>query len=261
MGQVTLDETTTMTADGPFEQHLSHMNHLKWANSDVELETAAGIVPFIYNPQSFIGVAQWAIGLELALYNKDPMKCYITTDHPNAGPLVRYPRVIKWLMSKDSREKLLDDAKYGDSVRERCYIGEIDRELSLYEINTMTRAGPAKTLGLSNMFGSVKPGLEGDVVIYPYNPETDSDPEQIEKAFGNAEYFIKGGEMIVKNGEIVGNGNKRVFWVDCKIDENPQVVRDVTEKFKRYYTVGQNNYEVTGHFMKNPYPIEVKAGQ
>ena len=31
---------------------------------------------------------------------KDPMRCYITTDHPNAGPFTRYPRVIKWLMSK-----------------------------------------------------------------------------------------------------------------------------------------------------------------
>ena len=37
-GNVTLDETTTMTADGPFEHHLTGLNNLKWANIDVELE-------------------------------------------------------------------------------------------------------------------------------------------------------------------------------------------------------------------------------
>ena len=40
LGCVTLDETTTMTADGPFEHHLHGLNHLKWVNVDVEMETA-----------------------------------------------------------------------------------------------------------------------------------------------------------------------------------------------------------------------------
>ncbi|MDD3977094.1 formylmethanofuran dehydrogenase subunit A [Methanomicrobium antiquum] len=260
MGQVTLDETTTMTADGPFEYHLSHMNNLKWANKDVELETAAGIVPFIYNPNSFIGVAQWAIGLELALYCKDMTKCYVTTDAPNAGPIQRYPRVIKWLMSSKAREQILDDCKYGDSVRSQCYIGEIDRELSLYEIALMTRVGASKCLGLSSMFGSLKPGMEGDVSVYAYNPETDDDPEKIEQAFGNARYFIKRGELIINEGEIISNGNKRTFWVNPGMELTSQVERDVTERFKKYYTVTQNNYEVKEHhYMPNPYEIEVKA--
>ncbi len=261
LGVVTLDETTTMTADGPFEHHLTELNHLKWANVDVELETAAGVVPYIYNPKTFIAGAQWAIGLELGLLAKDPMKTYITTDHPNAGPFFRYPRVFKWLMSAKAREDMLDNVlKYGDKVRERCYIGELDREITMYELAQMTRAGPAKTLGLAHMFGSIKPGLEGDVSVYPYNPETADDPEQIEQAFGNAAYLIKGGEMIIKDGEFVSNGNKRSFWVDVKMDENPQLKHDIAEKFKRYYTVTENNYEVYAHhYVPNPYVIEVNA--
>ncbi|MEA2034370.1 MAG: formylmethanofuran dehydrogenase subunit A [Euryarchaeota archaeon] len=259
-GIVTLDETTTMTADGPFEHHLSHMNNLKWVNSDVELETASGIVPFIYGKNTFIAVAQWAVGVELALMAKDPMRCFITTDAPNAGPLHRYPRVWKWLMSLKARDALLEDAKYGDKVRNTCYIGELDKEISLYELAMMTRAGSAKALGLSHMFGSLKPGLEGDVVVYPYNPETADDPELIEQAFGNAHTLIKGGEQIVKDGEIVSNGNKRTFWVNCKTNENAQLERDISEKFKKYYTVTENNYEVSGHhYTPNPYVIEVDA--
>ena len=107
LGCVTLDETTTMTADGPFEHHLHGLNHLKWTNVDVEMETAAGVVPYIYDKNVLPNAIQWATGLELALFAKDMNRTFITTDHPNAGPFTRYPRVIKWLMSKKAREALL----------------------------------------------------------------------------------------------------------------------------------------------------------
>jgi len=105
-----------MTADGPFEHHLHGLNHLKWFNVDVELETAAGIVPFIYDPANAVFCSQWAVGLEIPLYAKDPMRCFITTDHPNAGPFTRYPRVYSWLMSKKTRDALLNGFKKADKV-------------------------------------------------------------------------------------------------------------------------------------------------
>lgn len=112
-------------------------------------------------------------------------------------------------MSRKAREDVLDNVlKYGDTVRDRCFIGEIDRELSLYEIAMMTRAGPAKALGLAHMFGSLKPGLEGDVVVYPFNPETDDDPEKIEQAFSNCSFLVKSGQLVIDKGEIVSNGKE-----------------------------------------------------
>ena len=142
-GNVTLDETTTMTADGPFEHHLTGLNHLKWANVDVELETAAGVVPYVYSPDIKVCAIQWAIGLELALMAKDPMRCFITTDHPNAGPFTRYPRIIKWLMSAKAREERINSFKNSDKVISATHIAGLDKELSLYELAQMTRAGPA----------------------------------------------------------------------------------------------------------------------
>jgi len=146
-GCVTLDETTTMTADGPFEHHLTELNHLKWANVDVELETAAGIVPYVYSPDIKVCEIQWAIGLELALFAKDLMRCFITTDHPNAGPFIRYPRIIKWLMSAEARKERIDTFKHSAKMVEATHLAGIERELDLYEIAMMTRAGPAKALG------------------------------------------------------------------------------------------------------------------
>ena len=46
MGQVTFSDTTTMTADGPFEFSLYELGgHNKWVNSDVETESSGGIIP------------------------------------------------------------------------------------------------------------------------------------------------------------------------------------------------------------------------
>jgi len=237
LGCVTLDETTTMTADGPFEHHLNHLNHLKWANVDVELETAAGVVPYVYDKNIKVCGIQWAIGLELGLYAKDPMRTFVTTDHPNAGPFIRYPRVIKWLMSQKAREATLDTFKYKDKVIDATNIHGMDRELTLYEIAQMTRTGPAKALGLSHMYGGLGAGLDANVGVFDLNVKNmPSDPDMIEKALLRASWFIKSGQIVVKDGEIIDHGNKRTIWVKAKVKENPQVTRDIHEKFLKNYT-------------------------
>jgi formylmethanofuran dehydrogenase subunit A len=262
-GNVTLDETTTMTADGPFEHHLTGLNHLKWANVDVELETAAGVVPYVYSPDIKVCAIQWAIGLELALMAKDPMRCFITTDHPNAGPFTRYPRIIKWLMSAKAREARITTFKNSDKVISATHLAGIDKELSLYELAQMTRAGPAKCLGLSSMCGGLKPGMDADVVVYNFDPEAPvTDPEIIETAFSRAAHTFKSGVEVVRNGDVIDNGNKRTLWVDAKVRDNPLVMRDIKEKFLKYYSVTQANYESLGHhFVPNPLAIEVDATQ
>jgi len=260
VGFVTLDETTTMTADGPFEHHLTELNHLKWANADVELETAAGVVPYIYSPDIFVSGIQWAVGLEIALLSKDPMRCYITTDHPNAGPFTRYPRIFKWLMSAKAREEQIRAFKASDKVVNASEIANIDRELTLYEIAQMTRAGPAKCLGLASMYGGLSPGLDADVAVYDFNPEKEHKPMEIEDAFSEVRYLWKTGAPIVMDRKFVSEGRKRTLWVDAKVNENAQVMRDVKEKFLKFYTVTEKNYEVAGkHFIPNPLAIEVDA--
>ena len=258
LGCVTLDETTTMTADGPFEHHLHSLNHLKWTNVDVELETAAGVVPYVYDPNIKVCDIQWAIGLELALFAKDMSRCYITTDHPNAGPFTRYPRVIKWLMSRKAREATLDSFKHKDKVIEATHLHGIDRELSLFEIAQMTRSGPAKCLGLSSYYGGLAPGMGGDVMVLDLNyKDMPRDPEKIEAAFQRAACFVKSGEIVVKDGEVVSNGHKKTVWVNARMPENPQVMRDITQSFTKDYTVNLINYVVRDYLAPHPFVIDV----
>ncbi|MGB7788645.1 formylmethanofuran dehydrogenase subunit A [Methanoregula sp.] len=261
-GNVTLDETTTMTADGPFEHHLHGLNHLKWFNVDVELETAAGIVPFIYDPSNAVFCCQWAVGLEIPLYAKDPMRCFITTDHPNAGPFTRYPRVYSWLMSKKVRDELLNGFKKADKVIGATNLANMDREITLYELAAMTRAGPAKALGLMKDYGGLAPGMNADIAIYNINPDKFplSGPE-IEKAFAQVAWLFKDGKICVEDGKVVDMGHKKTFWVDAKVNENKQVLHDIKEKFLRYYSVNENNYPVPESYAPHQHIIAVDATQ
>ena len=262
LGCVTLDETTTMTADGPFEHHLTELNHLKWANVDVELETSSGIVPYVYSPDIKVCAIQWSIGLELGLIAKDPMRTFITTDHPNAGPFTRYPAIFSWLMNAKIRREMLEGFKNSEKVIAASSLYGIDREIDLYEFAAMTRAGPAKALGMTDITGGLVEGMTADIAVYDINDDVLKNPSaapDIEKAFTNASYVFKNGVLVSQDGTIVGSTPKRTYWVDVKVPENKQVERDVQMKFLKYYSVNLGNYEVTNHYVPNPEVIHIDA--
>ncbi|WP_017981069.1 tungsten-dependent formylmethanofuran dehydrogenase subunit FwdA [Methanocaldococcus villosus] len=257
VGQITLDETTTMTADGPMEYDLHRTNKLKWANCDVELETGSGVVPFIYSPKGPVYALQWAIGLELFLYT-DVDKLILSTDHPNAGPFTRYPRIIAWLMSKKYRDEWLN--KVHKWAVERARIADVDKEYDLYDIAKVTRANPAKVLGISEFKGHLGVGAEADIAIYKIDPE-EKDGKKIERAFRFAKYVLKRGEIVVKDGEIVKEVFGDTIYLDVQVGEDimKEVEKDLEEKFKRYYSVNLDNYPVSDEYARSWRVIKIDA--
>ncbi len=259
MGQVIFTDTTTMTADGPFQYTLHELSGNKWVNHDVETETCSGIVPFRYRRKSYVHAIQWSIGLELALLIKDPWKIFMTTDHPNAGPFTSYPRIIGWLMSRKAREAALN--RINPRARNRSLLPSIDRELGFYAIAIMTRAGQAKALGLKNK-GHLGVGADADVAIYKMNPET-IDPSRkyktVRKAFKQAAYTIKGGEIVVKNGEIMQHVKGATMWLDVQVSNPVEITDEMKRRFREYWTVEYENYPVTENYLEVSHPITVKA--
>ncbi len=258
VGQITLDETTTMTADGPMEYDLHMTNGLKWANCDVELETGSGVVPFIYSPKGPVYALQWAIGLDIFL-NIDTDKVLLTTDHPNAGPFTRYPRIIAWLMSKKYRDEWLYN-KVHKWAQQRSHVADSDKEYDLYEIAKVTRANQAKVLGLSKEKGHLGIGADADIAIYEINPE-EKDGKKIERAFRYAKYVLKGGKLVVKDGNVVKEIFGDTIYVDVKVDETleQEIMKDLKEKFTKYYSVNLDNYPVTEEYANSWKVIKIDA--
>jgi len=255
IGSVILGDTTTMTADGPMEYSLHQITGRKWTNHDVELETGAGITPFLYSGKVSVHTIQWAIGQELALLIKDPWKVALTTDHPNAGPFIGYPILISMLMNKRRRDESAEEMH--SAIFDRAELPSIDREYDFYEIAIITRAMAAKTLGLAEHGkGHLGIGADGDVAIYDITPE-ERDAGKIQKAFLNAKYTIKGGEIVVKDGEVVAAPQGRTFFVTPECDEKlmDEMLTKLKDTFEHYYSVSFANYPVQDAYVPNPYEI------
>lgn len=263
MGQIIPGRpATTMTADAPFEFVLYHLTRWKWSTTDTEVETASGIVPYKYRKKSYVNTVQWAIGLEVVLMAKDLWRVFLTTDHPNGGPFTDYPMVISWLMSKKAREDLM--SKMSGKALKRCVIPALDRELTLNEIVIMTRASPAKFLGLENVKGHLGLGADADIAIYdvdPRNVDFSRNYEIIVKAFRRAYMTIKSGEIVVKNGEIVNTIYGKTFYVKPEIPEDlyKSLYERVKSSFKKYYSIALENFIIDKSELKNPFEIPIKT--
>ena len=237
VGQVVFGEATTMTADGPWQYRLHQLTGNKWANSDVEMETGAGIVPYTFRRRNLVNAIQWAIGLELLLLVEDPWRVFLTTDHPNAGPFIFYPHIIKLLMDRDFREEVL--AGCPKKARKRTVLAEIDREYTLYEIAIVTRAGTARALGLKDK-GHLGVGADADIAIYPKK----DDPEEM---FSRARYVLKDGKIVVKDGRVVESVQGKTIYVAPPRED--WIERELKEEFERYYTVSFENYPVQDAYL------------
>ena len=261
VGQVTLDETTTMTADAPMEYDLFKLSGLKWTNKDIECETAAGIIPCIYSGKNPVNTLQWAIGLELFLHIDDPWKVCLTTDHPNAGPFTRYPRIISWLMSNYRRMEMIENREVHKWAEKRTTLATLDREYDFYDIATISRAAPARIYGFTDR-GALTPGYRADIAVYDINPN-DIDPSrqyaEIEKGFNVADYTIKDGQILVKDKEIVKVKESQNIWVNVKgWEQNEQkVIDNIMPFFTQYYSVKWENYPVHDHYVSNPIVVDV----
>lgn len=258
MGQVVFTDTTTMTADGPFQWVLHQISGNKWVNHDVETETGAGIVPFRYRAKSYVHATQWSIGLELALLVEDPWKIFLTTDHPNAAPFTTYPEILSWMMSRVARERML--RRINKRVRRRSLLPSIGREYDLFGVAVATRAGPARALGLSRK-GHLGVGADADIAIYALNPvEVDPSREygKVRRAFERAAYTVKDGRVVVRDGVVVASTEGRTLWVDVETSLT-EARENLKDRFQEYWTVQYENYPVPEEYLASPSRIRVKA--
>jgi formylmethanofuran dehydrogenase subunit A len=231
-GAVLFGNSVTITADGPWQHLLYQLTGRKWGNLDVENETGCGIVPYTYKGSNLVNAVQWAVGLELLLLIDDPWRVYLTTDHPNGACFWRYPEIIHLLMSADYRRAWLK--KLPPKALKRIVLADLDREYTLSEIAVITSAGPARALGLAQK-GHLGVGADADVTVYNQNPDGAF-------MFQYPRYVIKGGEVVVEEGDIRTVTEGREFVVRPAYDE--AIEGYLRPLFQQYYTIAFDNYPV-----------------
>jgi formylmethanofuran dehydrogenase subunit A len=248
IGQILFGDTTSMTGDGPLGYILHQVTGRKWVNVDVENEAGCGICPIEYKDKSHLHTTQWAIGLEWYLMMDDPWRIALSTDHPNGASFVAYPQVIRLLMDREFRREALK--KVNQKAISKTVLPDLDREYSLYEIAIITRAAPARILGLNDK-GHLGTGADADITIY------DKRDDQ-EEMFSVPRYVIKEGKVLVEDGAIREETFGKTFYVAPGYDA--AVERDLRDYFRKYYTIEFENYPVQlEHYL--PLRQEIPTGR
>jgi formylmethanofuran dehydrogenase subunit A len=237
VGQVLFGATTSMTGDGPLGYYLHQIYGTKWYSGDTELESGCGIVPIEYKQKSVVHAWQWAVGLEWYLTAADPWRIAMSTDHPNGGSFTAYPEIIRLLMDSAYRREIV--SRLPAAVRERSLLADLDREFSLSEICTLTRAAPARILGLKHK-GHLGPGADADLALYA--PQGD-----YAAMFQLPRYVIKGGEIIVDDATVLAPRPGKTLHVAPDFDRDRE--SQISDWFNRHYTVRFNNYSVGEQYL------------
>jgi formylmethanofuran dehydrogenase subunit A len=239
VGQILFGQTVTASADSMAQHRNSGLaNPKKYMVMDIECDAGCGVVPFKYRDQNFVNALQWAIGLEIFLLANDPWRVFLTTDHPNGAPFTMYPHLIRLLMDRSFRNERLGGINAEAAALST--LGSIDREYTLYEIATLTRAGPAKLLGIPDI-GHLGPGAVADITVYRDEPDR-------ERMFSAPEYVFKDGELVVHNGKVVRVTWGRTHTVRPAYDRG--IERRLAEHCARYMTIRADHLQIGDEEMR-----------
>jgi formylmethanofuran dehydrogenase subunit A len=233
VGQIMVGQTITASGDTMMQyRNRGFAKPRKWISMDIECQGGCGLVPFHYRDRNFVNALQWAIGLELFLLVEDPWRIFLTTDHPNGAPFTMYPQLIRLLMDRSYRNDML--ATVNKAAAAASTLGSIAREYTLAEIAILTRAGPARILGLSDR-GHLAPGAVADIAVY-------SDRADKAAMFGRPDYVFKDGRLIVRDGALIEMAWGATHVARPSFDRG--IERSLRAHFERYHTVRLDNFAI-----------------
>ncbi|MBP0615126.1 formylmethanofuran dehydrogenase subunit A [Jiella mangrovi] len=245
IGQVMFGQTVTISSD-----ELRQFAGAKQASPGKSIifdheANGGGVVPMDYKKKSFHNALQWAIGLELFLLIEDPSRVFFTTDHPNGAPFTTYPDIFALLMDRGVRARWLEALP--KSVAKMTSLPEIEREYTLGEIATMTRAAPARLLGTADR-GHLGAGAVGDVSVY--RPGDDK-----AAMFARAAYVLKDGDLVVRDGAVVKRKFGRALTLRPEPDKAMQTRLD--RYFDDKYGLSSRWFEVPEGALGREEPFKV----
>lgn len=244
VGQVMFGQTVTISSDVLRQFNARNgARPKKYAIIDGDAN-GGGIVAYDYRRNDFYNAVQWAAGLELFLLGNDPWRVFFTTDHPNGAPFTAYPDILALLMDRDLRAQWM--AALPKEAMAATTLASIAREYTLNEIAIMTRAAPARLLGLKDR-GQLGAGAVADIAVYA--PDADK-----AKMFRSAALVFKNGVLVVRDGTVIAQSFGRAF--DVRPDSDRAIVRRMRDYYDRRYGLSPDFMSVPEAALGRPDPFE-----
>ena len=177
-----------------------------------------------------------------AIFRRSPNPMFILEElqgifDPNGGSFMAYPKLIKLLMDEKFRHEEMK--RVNQKALLKCSLPELKREYTLNEIAIITRAGPAKALGLETK-GHLGIGADADITIYDVMDDK-------EMMFSAPRYVIKSGLTMIDNHEFKTDSTGKVYHITPQYDNKIEEV--IKPFFEDYYSIEFANYAVTDHYL------------
>ncbi len=230
VGQVLFGQTVTISGDvlRQFDAR-GIASPAKWTVWEGE-DGGGGVIPFRYREKNFVNSMQWAIGLEIFLLMDDPSRVFFTTDHPNGAPFTAYPELFRLLMDRDYRAECLQ--RIHPAAAEQSLLRHLSREYTLADIAMMTRAAPARLLGLPDR-GHLTAGAVADIAVY-------HDHADRAAMFRHAHLVMKDGVIVVQDGRVTHATQGRTHAVAPAFDRN--IETPLSAYFDRFHLCRMEHY-------------------
>ncbi|MFX0098901.1 MAG: hypothetical protein ACFFCS_04920 [Candidatus Hodarchaeota archaeon] len=207
----------------------------------------------------------WLSGQDFIIHLPDSMKHRFAF---SIMPMVLEKRIclngpICSLLSSEFR---LNHAKIngGEDLLSRARDTLHDEVLSLERFVNITRAVPAKFLGLEHYMGGLKNGQLGDAIILDFAPEDwegiRAEPKAVVKKILDPFMIVKKGDIVYKNGEFTspyqGITFTRTIPPNTSIHET--VIGNLEKQFLKFYSTHLTSKELPEGFLGETINVQEK---
>ncbi|MFX1396664.1 MAG: amidohydrolase family protein [Promethearchaeota archaeon] len=193
----------------------------------------------------------WANAIELTLKIKNKYQIQLATNFPNYSNISNLPEIATWLLNKDARNAFMEGMN--QDFLKKSYLQDNQDVLSFEEYITITRASPARSLGLDSIKGTLKAGADGDINIFNFNVNTidfNKKLKNLREVFEHIDLVIKGGE-IIKNKDIFNLNQKgNILWSKGRtmpLEESEQILSKKKEFYMKNGSILYESFEMK-HF-------------
>ena len=190
----------------------------------------------------------WANSLNLALNIQNKWQLQLTVNFPNYSHIKNIPEIATTLMSKQARNDYLKNMP--PKFIKNNPLSTENKELTFNEFIIISRASPAKSLGLGDIKGNLGLNADADLNILDLNLneiDLSKDYTLLKKSLETIEYVIKKGEIVKKQNNLNLDYSGSIFWSKgkTKSEDNKLIMNKKKEFYQKYASMFYDSLSVS----------------
>ncbi len=220
-------------------------NPKKLISSAIEIEGDSFSTIRTFDKKNEADCILWANAIDLALNIRNKYQIQSSLNFPNYANITDMPHIATWLMSSEARNIYMKEMN--STFQNKTNLKDNENTLTFHDFIIITRASPAKSLGLGKIKGNLGIEADGDLNILNIDlTDIDLNKEYNEliKALSNIDHVIKAGAVVKKKDNIYLNNQGKIFWSNGQLKkENVSMILSKKKEFyQKYGSIFYNSF-------------------